>query len=312
MMRRKRSWLSGVPVGAGIGVLALAVGLAFGGACGRSAAVDLADQGEEAEGETFSGKPPLLIKGFVAYISEGKFLRDEIHAESASLDQQSNIAHLHRIHMDFHKPEGGPKDTLDAPEGYLYLNDMDLLSTHPLYQKIGGINAITSSTFADMLPPSKWLVRKPRRPGTGPKIPAGAHSVYRGQNDMDLIGTSAAKIVFRRMSVGTQVTCLRGWRCVAQSRLYGMGECEWIQPQADSNQALVAAFDKVTVDDQLTSGVVNMGGHPKIRNVTLASGTTSATAKSQTPKFSPRPKAKPTPARKRPDKMALPALPDSP
>jgi len=234
--------------------------LAFALACLAACGADLSagntkttasGNGKEAP---VNGMPPVEMTDFVIYVyaTDENFLREEVHAASAWLYQTESIARLSEIHVDFHKPDGSPKDTLDAPEGYLYLKDMELSTEDPFFERIGGRDTITTPTF---------------------EHPGEVTIVRRGQKDIDLLGRPGNKVLFRRPD-GTLVSCLRAYRHTDAARLYGVGDCEMRMPQPKRNIMVVQTGDRVTVDDQLTSGI-NLKGKanskPQIKFLPLKS-----------------------------------------
>lgn len=174
--------------------------------------------------------PPVVMSDFTVYIMKGNDLREEVTAREARLYQSINIAHLYRIHVDFITTGSEQQDTLDAPEGYLYLNDVTLTPEHPFYRKIGGTDAITTATFF---------------------FGGKAEDVWRAARDIDLIGTAARPVIYRRTD-GTTVTCHKAYRSAVESRLYGLGDCRLEGKMNLSGQ-------RVTVDDKLTSTIRVLG-----------------------------------------------------
>ena len=77
----------------------------------------------EPDANTSGLPPPAIMTNFVIYLASEGVVRQEVSAEISYLYQQLGIAYLRNLHVDLLEQGTGVKDTLDAPEGYLYLQD---------------------------------------------------------------------------------------------------------------------------------------------------------------------------------------------
>jgi len=202
---------------------------------------------------TTSTLPPAEMTSFTIYIADSGAVREEVSAEIGYLYQQLGIAHLRRIHVDFLEKGSGQKDTLDAPEGYLYTRDFSkdqkgdtrIGPTFPFYKQIGGkeanIDLATTST---------------RLPGGLPE------EVVRYRNDIDLIGTEANRIVYRR-SDGNIINCLRAYRDAKNGKIWTVGNCELRGALAGKSQDSVIKGKVFIGDDQLKN--ITIRGAPYLK-----------------------------------------------
>lgn len=226
--RRTAGWRRDLHAVAVVSVLLVAAGVLM-----------AADTSPTSPTTSLSEKPielprPIVMRDFVVYVTkEGRF-SEEIMAREALLYQSLNVAHLFRVHVNFLKPDQPEHDTLDAPEGYLYLNNVTLTPKHPFYERIGGENAITTPTFF--------------QGGPAEKVPRAAQ-------DIDLLGRTSRRIVYSRVD-GTTVTCRRAYRSSDEGRLYGVGDCRMLGK-------LNLSGERVTVDDRLSS-TIRVLGSPRV------------------------------------------------
>jgi hypothetical protein len=227
-----------------------AVWIALSGLFATAIASPTFEQAVALDADT-SGLPrPAVMTNFTVFVETEGAVRQEVSAEIALLYQSLGIAHLRRLHVDFIEKENAEKDTLDAPEGFLYLRnftkekktDTRMRPDFPFYRKIGGklanIDLATTTT---------------RLKGPLPD------EVVRNRNDIDLIGTAASRIVYRR-SDGTFATCLRAYRDNTQGKVYGVDDCEIRRPTADKSQSNIIK-GKVFVSDDALKGI-NIRGAP--------------------------------------------------
>lgn len=178
---------------------------------------------------------PLVVRAFVAYVSEEGELREIITARIAYLYQEYYIAHLRDIHVDFLKRDTDEKDTLDAPEGYLYLKTLEIAPDHPFYDRIGGREA-NIDYRVDRL---TTTVAMPEQP---PEV------VVRGKTDIDLLGRPRKRVIYRR-SDGSLASCMRAYRSTDRARIYGVGDCEWRKPLPKQKAMFVQRGDLFVTDD---------------------------------------------------------------
>lgn len=220
----------------GVAALGAVFVLALGLAC---AAEEVAPPASQAQSSDLP--PPIEIRRLDAYIAEEGVVCEKITAEIAYLYEQFHIAHLRRIQVSFYKEGSEEKDTLEAPEGYLYLKDVVLEPGHPFYEKIGGKKAnigllATATSPAGELP----------------------DNVVRHKTDIDLIGRLSRRVVYRRAD-GTVLRCLRAYRDAVEARLYGVGECEMRRPRPETNDEWVVSGETFAADDQLTTDILVRG-----------------------------------------------------
>ena len=207
-----------------------------------------------AEEETTGLLPPAEMTSFTTYITEGGVLRQQVSAERARLYQELGVVYLRGIHVDFFEKETALKDTLEAPEGYLYLRDYAkdaredkrIGPTFPFYKQIGGKEA-----NIDLLTTTTRLV------GGLPDM------VVRHRNDIDLIGTANRKVVSCR-SDGSIATCLRAYRDAKRAMLYGVGDVELRGLSAEKNQHSVMKGRAFVSDDRLRN--ISIRGEPTIKS----------------------------------------------
>jgi len=198
---------------------------------------------------------PAIMTNFIIYIAGEGVVRQEVSAATASLYQQLGVTYLRRIHVDFLDMNTGQKDTLDAPEGYLYIRDFKktkdgderLGPSFPFYQKIGGKEAnielaTTTTRLVGELP----------------------NEVARNRNDIDLLGRPESRVVYRR-SDGTSVTCLRAYRDAKWGKIYGVGQCELHKPSPDKNQPTVISGAVFVTDDKAKG--ISIRGAPSMKGV---------------------------------------------
>jgi len=215
---------------------------------GRAPEAKTADSGASSP-ENIGDEPPAEMRNFVIYVTDKGVVNQEVHGDQCYLYEKLNIAHLRGLHVDFFEEGSTGKDTLDAPEGYLYLQDFILDKkgdarigpTHPFYQRIGGKNA-----NIDLLTTTTRLVGG---------IPA---QVSRNRNDIDLVGRPLHKVVYHRAD-GTSVSCLRAYRDAKRRILYGVDDCE--MRRVVNNQVQVTKGEVFTSDDQVKK--ITIRGKPK-------------------------------------------------
>jgi len=234
---KKFSWALGLGLWLAAGVLATAqAASAAASSPARAGSADL--------------PPPLEVHGLKMYVTEEGRLRDEIYAETAYFYEPLRIAKLRRIHANLYDRATGEKDTLDAPQGYLYLKDFEgneaIGPDNPFYKAIGGKKA----NIVLLTSGSRTIRDLPEK-------------IVRHRNDIDLIGHLGRKVVYRRYD-GTVVSCLRVYRDALNRRLYGIGECEARNPQPKNRQVMIISGEIFTTNDQLTSGIqiLGKGGRP--------------------------------------------------
>ncbi|KPL05698.1 hypothetical protein AMJ85_11160 [candidate division BRC1 bacterium SM23_51] len=224
-------------------VCVLAVALAW------SARAELAAPATQSE--TAELPPPIEMRGFEAFIAKQGGVSEKVSADIAYLYEQFHIAHLQRIHVDFYKEDTDEKDTLDAPEGYLYLRELVLEPAHPFYNRIGGkqanIDILTSPT---------------------PVVKELPDHVVRHRKDIDLIGRVSRKVVYRRVD-GTVLRCLRAYRDEIRAKLHGVGQCEMRRSRPETNDVLVISGGTFCADDQLTSDILILGKEGQIPEITI-------------------------------------------
>ena len=184
---------------------------------------------------------PGEMRNFLIYITEQGAVVAEVRAELCYLYLQLDIAYMRRLHVDFLTTSTQEKDTLDAPEGYLYLKnftvgkegDLRLDPRFPFYKQIGG-----SQASIDLLTTTpKWVGPLPEK-------------VRRFRNDIDLMGRPGRRVIYRRAD-GTELSCERAYRDGKQAILYGVGKCQMKRPMGDKNQFQVISGEYFISDDKL-------------------------------------------------------------
>ncbi len=193
---------------------------------------------------------PAEIRDFVAFLARQGQITEEVRAEVCYIYERLGIAHLQNMKAELYDTAFQRKDTLDAPEGFLYLKDFVLdergdfriKPDHPFYDKIGGktanIDLLTTST----------------PPPTG--LPA---EITRYCNDLDVLGRPGRKIVYRRGD-DTTVTCMRAYRDTFRRLLHGVGECEMITETKNQPQFM---FGETFRSDDRFKGIIIRGSKGK-------------------------------------------------
>jgi hypothetical protein len=205
---------------------------------------------DSATTETEPDQQPIVMRDFEIFINEEGRLREKVTAQVAYLYQRMNIIHMLRIHVDSENVDPAKKYTVDAPEGYLYLDNVTLTKKHPIFQEIGGEDAITTETFRNDQKTTE---------------------VLRGEKDIDVLGRYGSRVILR-WADGTVVSALRAYRDDSQRMMYGLGSCEMKRPQFNKETGKRSLFvvvgETFEVIDDFTSGV-NVRGRggmpPQIR-----------------------------------------------
>lgn len=209
---------------------------------------------------------PAEMTSFTIYVTAGGFTKEAIKGRIAYLYQDRNIAHIRNIHADFFTTASKEKDTLDAPEGYLYLKtlegDQALTSGDPFYERIGRKEA-----NIDL-----WTNESFRRTGLPER------NVVRYRRDMDLLGRPLNKIIYRRAD-GIRVESLRVYRQNSPDgapMLFATGALKVYWPQPKKKSATLITGGMFAFDDELTT--FNVYGvqdeSPQMSSVQLESGGT--------------------------------------